>query len=37
LSNGSIKAKVQSWYNNEIDDQSMRKAIKRDLDKLKRF
>jgi len=30
-----LQLKVRSWYNDEIDDQSMRKAIKRDLDKLK--
>ncbi|MCM1960587.1 WYL domain-containing protein [Acinetobacter modestus] len=32
-----LKTEIQSWYNNEIDEQSIRKAIKRDLDKLKKI
>lgn len=32
-----LKVKIQSWYNNEIDEQSIRKAIKRDLERLERI
>ncbi|MCY6411835.1 WYL domain-containing protein [Acinetobacter sp. VNH17] len=32
-----LKTEIQAWYNDEIDEQSIRKAIKRDLSKLEKI